>query len=234
MIGVHRIFRDALAAAPVLVGEAPVDDAERTALVASYYANVLALLYSHHEGEDELLTPLLLARAPAFASTVARIGSQHHVVTAALHDAERAIGAWSAAPSEAMRDTTCAALGVLEASLVPHLDDEEREILPIAGRHISVEEWAELPAYGMRSFRGDKLWLIIGLVQEQLTDVQREVMEAQLPSPVLDEWNSSGRELFSAFVTELRPAKPVIAPVDDPATPVRQRTRRQNRKRSSR
>ena len=235
MIGLHRIFRDALAAAPVLVGEAPADDPERAALVASYYANVLALLHSHHEGEDELLTPRLLARAPACASTIARVGSQHHVVLAALHDAERALDAWSAAPSVATRAATCAALGVVEASLVPHLDDEEREILPIAGRHITVEEWGELPAHGIRSFRGDKIWLIIGLVQEQMTDVQQRVMEAHMPPPLLEEWNTSGRDLFSAFVTELRPAKPVIAPVGDPAKPVRQRARRQtgsrNRKR---
>lgn len=227
MIGMHRVFRDALAAAPVLVGDADPDDAERAALVASYYANVLELLHGHHEGEDELLTPRLLARAPAFASTIARVGSQHHVVLAALHDAERAIAAWTAEPCAASRDAAAAALAVVGASLTPHLDDEEREILPIAARYITVEEWGELPAHGMRSYRGDKLWLIIGLVQEQLTDGQKQVMEAHMPPPLLDEWNGTGRELFTAFVTELRPPKPTIVPVDEPTRPPRQPARRQ-------
>jgi hypothetical protein len=227
MIGFHRIFRDALAAAPELVGGAGPDDAVRALLVASYYANVLELLHRHHEGEDELLTPRLLARAPASASTVARIGSQHHVVLAALHDAEQAITAWCAAPSVATRDTAKAALAVLEAGLTPHLDDEEREILPIAARHINVEEWGELPAHGMRSFGGDKMWLIIGLIQEQMTPEQKLTMEAHMPPPLLEFWIRFGRDMFTAFSTELGGPPRSCVPVEKPPARARQRARKQ-------
>jgi hypothetical protein len=230
MVGLHRVFRDALSAAPALVGDAPPDDVQRAELVTSYYANVLELLHRHHEGEDELLTPRLLARAPAYASTIARIGSHHHVVLAALHDAEQAVTAWRAEPSATSRDAAAAALGVLAAGLTPHLDEEEREILPIAARHINVEEWGELPAHGMRSFRGDKLWLIIGLVQEQMTADQKLIMEAHMPPPLLEVWNSSGRDMFTAFITDLRPAQPTIVPVDEPAVPARKPVRRQTRR----
>jgi hypothetical protein len=166
MIGLHRVFREALAAAPALVGGASQDDADRVELVASYYANVLDLLHSHHEGEDELLTPRLLARVPAQAERIARIGGQHETVLAAVDTAEAAIASWRADPSAA--------------------------------------EWGELPAHGMRSFRGDKMWLIIGLIQEQMSPPHRADMEAHMPPPMLEFWRSDGQRMFDSYVAELR------------------------------
>jgi hypothetical protein len=206
MIGFHRVFRDALAAGPSLVGTVDADDAARAEVVGSYYANVLELLHRHHEGEDELLTPRLLERAPAHASTIERVGAQHHVVLAALHVAESATAAWRAEPSAGNRDVAAAALSVLDAALTPHLDEEEREILPIAAQHITAAEWGELPAHGMRSFQGDKTWLIIGLIQEQMSEAQRAAMETRMPPALLEFWNGSGRDLFAGYVAELRRA----------------------------
>ena len=170
----------------------------------SYYANVLNLLHGHHEGEDELLTPRLLERAPEHAETVSRISGQHQSVLETLHAAEQAVAAWRAAPSAARRDAAADALASLEAQLIPHLDEEEREILPIAGQHINVAEWGELPAHGMRTFTGDKMWLILGLVQEQMTEQQRALMEAHMPPPLLEFWTGNGRGLFDDYIADLR------------------------------
>ena len=204
MIGLHCVFREALEAAPTLVAGAPDDDAARADMVGSYYANVLDLLHGHHEGEDELLTPRLLERAPEHAETITRIAGQHQAVLATLGDAEQAIAAWRASPSADSRDTAAAALAALESELVTHLDDEEREILPIAAQCINVVEWGELPAHGMKCFRGDKMWLIIGLVQEQMTASQKAEMEAHMPPPLLEFWNGPGHGMFDAYVTDLR------------------------------
>lgn len=204
MIGLHQVFREALAAAPALVGEVEAGDAARAELVASYYANVLDLLHGHHEGEDELLTPRLLARAPEHADTISRIGNQHAAVLAALGDAEVAVAAWGSDPSVPKRDDAVTALDALEEGLIPHLDQEEREILPIAAEHINVAEWGEMPEHGMKSYRGDKLWLILGLVQEQMSPEQQANMEAHMPPPVLAFWRGPGQAQFTAFITELR------------------------------
>ena len=204
MIGLHKVFREALSAAPQLVGSVGDDDAARADVVGSYYANVLNLLHGHHEGEDALLTPRLLERAPEHAETISRVGGQHESVLETLDAAEQAVAAWRAAPSAASRDAAADALAALEGQLIPHLDEEEREILPIAGRHINVAEWGELPAHGMRSFTGDKMWLVLGLIQEQMTEQQRAVMEAHMPPPLLEFWTGSGRGLFDDYVADLR------------------------------
>jgi hemerythrin-like domain-containing protein len=204
MIGLHRVFREALAAAPALVGGASENDADRVELVASYYANVLDLLHSHHEGEDELLTPRLLARVPTQAATISRVGGQHETVLAAVGAAEAAIANWRVDPSAVHQSDAVTALAALDAGLTPHLDEEERDILPIAAQCINVAEWGELPAHGMRSFRGDKMWLIIGLIQEQMSPSHRADMEAHMPPPMLEFWRSDGRGMFDSYVAELR------------------------------
>src|SRR4051794_18746758 len=65
MVAVHAVFRQALATAPRIVGGASRTDRQHAANVASFYANLLAFLHVHHEGEDALLWPKLLERSPA-------------------------------------------------------------------------------------------------------------------------------------------------------------------------
>ncbi len=63
MYAVHGVFRDTLGAAPTLVGGIAPGDAERVALIANYYENILSFLEAHHDGEELLVFPLLRERA---------------------------------------------------------------------------------------------------------------------------------------------------------------------------
>jgi iron-sulfur cluster repair protein YtfE (RIC family) len=204
MIQLHRVFRDAFGAAAPYVGSVAAGDTERAEVVGSYYANVLALLKSHHEGEDELVWPKLVARAPDQAETVMRIAGQHEGVLAALQTAQAHLSEWRADPQVETGAQLAAALATLGAELALHLDEEERVILPIAAQHITAPEWGELPAHGMQHFEGDKIWLIMGLIREQMRPEQIAVMEREMPPPVLEFWISAGRDMFEAFVAELR------------------------------
>src|SRR3954451_7424126 len=143
MIRVHRVFREAFAAAAPLVGSVPSGDMERADLVGSYYANVLAFLRSHHEGEDELVWPKLIKRVPDEADTVRRVASQHEGVLTSLEAAQEKLLDWRADPQIDGGAQLAAALATLGAELSHHLDEEERVILPIAARHMSPEEWGE-------------------------------------------------------------------------------------------
>ncbi|HEY5334985.1 MAG TPA: hemerythrin domain-containing protein [Mycobacteriales bacterium] len=204
MIGLHRVFREALAAAPQLVGGAAPGDAGRAELVGSYYDNVLRLLDGHHAGEDELVTPRLLERCPDEAATIARIFAQHDEVHGAISRAHACVATWRERPTAANASELVAALAALDAALTPHLDEEERTVLPLAARCISVVEWGELPGHGMRSFDGDKLWLIRGLIREQMTPAQRASMDANTPPPVAAMWAEMGEAAFADFVVRLR------------------------------
>ena len=207
MPAVHRVFRDAVADAPALVGAAPAGDTARSGTVGSYYDNVLRFLEAHHEGEDLLVTPRLLERCrDDEAVVVRRIADQHHDVLTLMPDCNRAVAAWRASADPAAADDAVAAVRALGDLLVPHLDEEESEVLPLASTYLTAPEWGELPGHGMGAFGGDNLWLIVGLIREQFTDQQRQMMLAHMPPPVADAWRSSGEDEFRTFIAEVRAA----------------------------
>lgn len=204
MIQLHQVFREALGAAAPLVGSVPAGDTARADVVGSYYANVLALLHSHHEGEEDLVWPKLLERDPDEAGTIRRIAGQHDGVLTALEDAEAKLTAWRADPEVESGAHLAASLATLGAELSLHLDEEERVILPIAARHMTPPEWGELPGHGMAHFHGDKIWLVMGLIQEQMRPEQIAMMESHMPPPVREFWTTQGRAQFEAYIAEVR------------------------------
>lgn len=203
MIGIHRVFRQALAAAPQLVGGVRPGDLDRAEIVGTYYDNVLRLLDSHHTGEDELLTPKLLQRCPEEAETIAAIFAQHGAVHGAIDQTNTSLQAWRTDPTASNTAELEVVLAALNTALTVHLDQEEVTVLPIAARCINVTEWGELPAHGMRTFTGDKQWLIRGLISDQMTPAQRAEMDAHTPPPVAAMWGESGHACYIDFLAQL-------------------------------
>jgi hemerythrin-like domain-containing protein len=207
MLPVHQVFRKALGAAPELLSPGVEADHERVALVCSYYGNILAFLHAHHGGEDELVYPLLLERVPADQrDLVHTIGDEHKPLVVSLDAAEAALQALASDPSDATRRAALDALSTLDDQLTPHLDHEEGEVLAIAAALLSPEEWGALPGHAMAHFTGDKIWLILGLVRENMSDEQRAQMLAHMPPPAVDMWTNMGNAAFDEMIAEVRKA----------------------------
>ena len=199
MASVHRVFRNALSQVPQLVGPA-AGDADRAELVSSYYDNVLNLLHVHHDGEDQLLTPLLLERGSADETAeIARIAAQHAAVLGDIETAEARIADFRSSPTVDAAAALAGSLATLNASLVAHLDEEENIAMPIAAKYVNVAEWGQLPAHGLQHFSGDKLWLILGLLRAEMTDSQRANMDAHMPPPVFQFWTETGEQLYTDY-----------------------------------
>lgn len=203
MAQVHRVFRDAITAAPSLISSAAAGAAARLDLVVSYYRNVLALLHAHHDGEDELIWPLLMQRAPHQSADIQRIAAQHENVDPALQAAADTIEAWQHSGDVASGRDAASAIAELGSALLPHLDEEEEVIVPLAAKHIFAPEWGELPGHALRTFSGDKMWLILGLIREQMTPKQLAAMDAHMAPPVLALWQQRQAD-FTGFVAALR------------------------------
>jgi hemerythrin-like domain-containing protein len=202
----HHIFREALTAATRFVGGAAPDDTDRIQLVGTYYDNVLRLLHAHHEAEDLTIYPWMLERLPEHADVFARMDAEHEAILGPLALAEQAVQAWRADPTEVTRESTVTGLAELGGVLMRHLDDEEAEAVPLIGQCITVAEWGEMSGVAFQHFTGDKPWLVIGLIQEQMLPHENEVMEAGMPPPLREFWVGSGRSTFETFVTRLRAA----------------------------
>ena len=202
MYAVHGVFRDTLGAAPTLVGGIAPGDAERVALIANYYQNVLSFLAAHHDGEEHLVFPLLRERDAAAAALMDAMTEQHHEALALLEQARAALAAWpggDAAAQQAAQER----LDDLCGHLLEHLGEEEQELLPLAAEHLSVEEWGALPGHGLANFHGDKIWLILGLIRERMTDEQRAAMLEHMPPPAVEMWTGFGEQAYKDYSSEV-------------------------------
>lgn len=200
----HRIFREALDAVPQLVGGVADGDDGRAEFVGTYYDNVLRLLHAHHEGEDLTIYPWMVERLPDHLEVLNRVNAEHEEVLGTLGAAEAAVAGWRADPSSENRAAAAEALNALSPVLLGHLDHEEADVVPLIGMCITAPEWGILSATAFQHFTGDKPWLAIGLIQEQLLPEENATMEANMPPPVHEFWTTSGRDMFYGFVAELR------------------------------
>ena len=198
MYAVHGVFRDTLGAAPILVGGVAPGDAERAALIANYYENILSFLHSHHDGEEHLVFPLLRERCEGAGALLDEMAEQHHEALELLGQAQAALAAWPGGDAAAQKAAQ-ERLDELCSHLNEHLAEEERKVLPLAAEHLSMQEWGALPGHGMANFHGDKIWLILGLIRERMTDGQRAAMMANMPPPALEMWTGFGQQAFTDY-----------------------------------
>jgi hemerythrin-like domain-containing protein len=202
MLAVHAVFRDTLDAAPALIDAASDGDAAHAALVANYYDNVLHFLEVHHEAEEQLVFPLLRERCPDDGAVIDQMEADHAEMLVLLERAQSAVTAWGDGEGDGAggaRD----ALESLQVQLVGHLDREEDSLLPLCGPNLSVEEWGAIPGHTMASYRGDKIWLIMGLIRERMNDEQRAAMLEHMPPPARDMWTGFGEQAFNELSAEV-------------------------------
>jgi len=202
MPAVHKVFRLSLAATPAFTASA-AGDSDRRALIANYYTNVLAFLEAHHDGEEELVFPLIIERAPESKILVEEAKAQHAKVVGLMATARDSLGSWEAkADSDA--SGVVQSLQALNNVLSPHLDQEEAEIVPLASEHLTIEEWGALPGHAMAHFQGDKIWLIMGLIRENFTQSQRDMMLEHMPPPARQMWETMGESSFNDLIAQVR------------------------------
>ncbi len=207
MYPVHNTLRDSLSAAPRLVGEVSDDDGERRRLITSFYSNVIAFLHVHHHGEEALVFPLLRERCPGQLDMIDAVAAQHRDVDQLVAESVGLLEGWSA--GDATAKAPCAqTLGDLGGRMKEHLDDEEQQLLPLCATNLTQEEWAVLPGHALGSFAGDKVWLILGLIRQRMSDEQRDAMLAHMPPPAVEMWTTVGERSFKEMMVEVGPLTP--------------------------
>lgn len=202
MYAVHQALRDTLGAGRSRVSGVTPGDAERTALIADYYDNVLWFLDVHHDGEEALIFPVLRERCAEAGPLMDQMLGQHQEVVGLLHDTESSLGAWRSGDAEA-QGRLADQLQALHDALVPHLDIEEEQVLPLCADNMSPAEWGALPGHALSQYRGDKMWLILGLILERRTPEGRQVMLTHMPPPVAEMWRGVGHEAFDKLSAEV-------------------------------
>jgi hemerythrin-like domain-containing protein len=201
---VHRTFREAFSESAELVRAETSPTPDRVVFLSDHVEMILAILHGHHESEDELLWPRLLARVPDEAETVQRVADQHQEVSAAVERVQQGVDAWRASSGGSSGDALADSLLHLNAVLQSHLNDEENLVVPLAAQALTQEEWNSVGEHSRGSIPRDKLFIAFGMLLEPLSDHDRAYMLSEVPAPVKLLWKTWGQRSWRKYRAKLR------------------------------
>lgn len=204
MVLIHRVIRREVTLAPQLVRSAPEGDLARATVLSEHLGFLMSGLSLHHSGEDELLWPLLLQRAKPDAGTVERMQKQHDEVAQATERVTALIPAWQASAGATERDALADATEQLGTVLFVHLDDEERNILPLVTEHITAAEWNELGEQGLAATPKNRLLIQLGGILEDADPEERAEFLRKIPGFARLLYAVVGRPQYRRYVKKIR------------------------------
>jgi hemerythrin-like domain-containing protein len=185
MLTVHSLFRREFRLAGGVVRRVPDGDVPRARVVADHLEFLTRTLHHHHTGEDELIWPRLLERAPEEIAPLVRLmEAQHGEVDALVVEIDALRPRWAATAGAADRDHLAGLLDRLSGHLAEHLDAEEQRLLPIIARTLTPAEWHELGERGRNGTRKDQMTLSLGMFQYEGDPEVIAGMLAAAPPPV--------------------------------------------------
>ena len=137
---VHSALRRDLVRARLVLAESTPLTGERRTALAEHVRWLMDFLHHHHTNEDDGLYPLVLEKNPAAGELLGVMNADHERITPRILELDVAARAYSTGVpgSDA---TLLAALEALEADMCPHLEREEREMMPVVSQSITNDEW---------------------------------------------------------------------------------------------
>jgi hemerythrin-like domain-containing protein len=182
MFVIHDMFRREFTAIPDLVREVPDGDRSKVAIIADHVTWMVRFLHTHHEGEDLLVWPKLLDRAPAEVDPLIHtMEAQHEGLADALDTLGELATAWRTTCAAAERLAVAEAATALLTVIAEHLDLEEREVLPLIDTYLTEKEWKEVGGHGMKAMSFGQVKVAFGMILNQAEPEQITTMRDVIP-----------------------------------------------------
>lgn len=172
----HKMHR----AATSLLADAARRDIAPPAALAELRDFLVATLRHHHESEDGVIWPQLIAADPEAGAGLAELSTEHDALDAALDSL-------AAVPvrDDADRPGLAAAAATVRDLVHTHLEHEEPVLFPALAVHMTDEAWAEFSRAVIASAPPVGLHLNIGFFEQVGTPAELEVVMAYLPEAAL-------------------------------------------------
>ena len=199
----HDLMRTEFTALHRLVGGVDPQDASRVSAVAQHIRFMMDLLYFHHSTEDDLIWPPLKQRARLDVERIQRMEDQHEQIERAVNEVRSATATWESSPEPATAAALTEHLEQFLRVLEPHLEEEERDVVPLIDQHFSAREWRQVGDESFEKFTPAQRWIALGL----LTDLQTPgsaAMLSELPAPVRILWPLVGRRRYRRYISPVR------------------------------
>lgn len=197
---VHQAYRREFVLAPLIVRGLREDEPERRAAALEWFDSMLHSMHHHHVAEDALLYPLLAGRVSQ--QLLDHMEHQHQLVERAVDTVQARLADWQQGLPESA-EALALAHEALTATVVPHLDDEERDIVPLIGNHLSAAEYGRMATSGNEQ-APRTLMMAFGAMIEQCSPDDAEFMLSHLPPHVRAEWDDRGAAQYREWMRLLR------------------------------
>jgi hemerythrin-like domain-containing protein len=203
MVLIHRVIRREFGRLPRLLRSA-ADDRARSKVIGAHAREMLDFLHTHHTGEDELLFPLLRERAALDPELMDRMDAQHAQVNDAVTAVRAELPTWTASADAAAGQRIATLIDAAMPTLIDHLAQEERELLPIASATLTQSEWDALGKHGMNAIPLTRRLVILGHITEETDDAERHRFLQAVPAPARLAYKLIGHRQFTRETTTIR------------------------------
>ncbi|MEU1518980.1 hemerythrin domain-containing protein [Streptomyces sp. NPDC005811] len=194
---IHRIFRRESGLLARLVRAVSSGDTARAELLAESVEEYVTGLHRHHGLEEELIWPLLSDRASGHQEVVELMEAQHQTIDATLATVSTILPIWRERAHKDAGELLADALDEHRITLLDHLDQEEKLVLPLIENHLTVEEWDRLGKRGLETIPKDELMLALGAILEDADPQERAYFLARVPAVGRLAWRLVGRRRYA-------------------------------------
>ncbi|VAZ83987.1 hemerythrin domain-containing protein [Mycobacterium persicum] len=180
---VHNALRRDIARAQLALTRWPYPDPGQRSAVAEHLVWMTKFLHRHHRVEDDGLYPLVRRRVSQAAGILDAMDADHHALIPAIEQLSHSARRYAAHPSARLDlvDT----LNRLAAVLLPHLQREELETMPVVSAALTQAEWDAIEqAHAVKPLKPTELAFTALWLCDDASDEDRAIVRSLVPKPV--------------------------------------------------
>ena len=177
---VHSALRRDLVRLRIVLGTPEAAEPRRRKALAEHVLWLMQFLHDHHSGEDDGLYPLVVRRNPETTALVEQMDEDHGAITPAM-DSLTAAAQRHLDDAQSPDELLAGAIDSLNEVLNPHLEREEKVMMPVVSRTITDREWRtwdeefNIKPKGLRKLAEEAHWVLDGLDQDSRDHVEHVV-----------------------------------------------------------
>jgi len=179
---IHRAVRRDLGDFASALDGFPAGDRERAAALAARFQWFDRLLTHHHEGEEQILWPVLRTSPPS-TEEVGELTDEHERIVATLAAARSAFAAFGSSATAADAASAAAAVRELDDAASEHFTHEESEIVELCSQADPVALKAAFKKLGRSAGLREGLWFMQWVSDGASAD-DRAFLRTVIPPPV--------------------------------------------------
>jgi hypothetical protein len=151
-----------------------------------------------------MLWPVLLPHLDLDAEQVLAMEAQHRELSDGITEVQRLMERWQARALPEDRDELTQALRRHHRQLCAHLDEEEREVMPLVALHVNEEQWHAVGERGLAETPRNRLMIALGAILEDTSPQERREFLARLPVPARVLWKLLGQRQYRRETDRVR------------------------------